>query len=99
MTETEAFRINAHGTMSCDEFMGWWQDRELRKYIAHHAWLWSKTREDYEDFRQEAWAAVCCLPADTSSGIVMHIAKQSMERVYRREFDRKKIVQFVPLTS
>ena len=50
------------GTLSCDEFMAFWQDKKLRTQIYRETWLSAKCREDAEDLRQEAWAEICMSP-------------------------------------
>jgi hypothetical protein len=79
-------------TMSCDDFMTFWQNRRLRTYIYQQAWLYSHSKEDYEDMRQEAWAAVCLLPPDATSEMARKVAYQAMNTIHKRDTRRARKV-------
>lgn len=77
-------------TMSCDEFVRFWQNKDLRTYIYRQAWLYSHSKEEWEDLRQEAWAAVCLLPPDSTSDMARKVAYQAMNTIYKREHRRER---------
>jgi hypothetical protein len=77
-------------TMSCDEFVRFWQNKGLRNYICQKAWLWAKSKEDYQDLRQEAWAAICLLPPDSPMVMAERSAYNAMQNIYKKNTRREK---------
>lgn len=86
-------------TMSCDEFVRFWQDKKLRTFIYQKAWLWSKSKEDFEDLRQEAWTAVCLLPPDATMHMAEQAAYRVMHGIYERGRQRGKKVPIIALST
>lgn len=86
-------------TMSCDEFVRFWQNKGLRNFIYQQAWLRSKSREDLEDLRQEAWAAICLLPPDSTTAMAEKAARNAMFVVWQRGHRHEKKVRFVTLSD
>jgi hypothetical protein len=81
--------------MSCDEFMQWYHDPDVRRRIFSAAKLCEDNVNTAKDLRQDAWAEICQLHPCSARKEVMKAAHRAITRVWMRDSRRKKKVTII----